>query len=382
MRGGCGGGVLALGSDGMSVVNKMLKDLEAREGEEKTHANYQPPVKKSQRLRIWVYGLVVAAVVVIAFALFTVPEKSPEPQSVKQQAAQTATGDMESVEEAIFSQSARKPAADPVTEKKAGSLLTRPISELVAESRAEKNPAPEKTEESHSTGSMRAIAQPTEEAETPIQGPEITESPASHFELTTTADSDKQTQNLRERIRLALAKPDKREAIALMGQLIDAEPENTAVRKKLAAILFAQGQTASARDMLIKTLQMSPADHSVRLMLARLYVQQGQPEAAATVLADADQYRPVSADLLAFRAAAAQEHGNYSAALSDYNQLAAMTPDQARWWLGVGISADKLGEGEVASRAYQQALSLRQLNSEVNQFMSQRISALSGGDNE
>lgn len=369
----------------MSVVNKMLKDLEAREGDEKTHANYQPPVKKSARLRIWVYGLVTAAVVVIAFALLTMPEKSSEPQPVAVTTPVTtpviADADNSPVDET--SPIAEKPAAQPVTDnppqKKKGSLLTRPISEIVAEARGDKPAAAETPEQSAPEGSMRAVAEPVADTQDASAADDTV---ATRFELTSTITADKPLQNLRERIRLALAKPQKGEAITLMRELIDAEPENVAVRKKLAAILFAEGQVGSARDTLIKTLSMVPADHSVRLMLARLYVQQGQADAAATVLADADSYRPLSTELLAFRAVAAQERGDYARALSDYHQLAAMSPAQARWWLGVATSADKLGQQDVAKRAYEQALSLGQLGSDVQQFMSQRVNVLAGVVNE
>ena len=368
----------------MSVVNKMLKDLEAREGDEKTHANYQPPVKKSPRLRIWVYGLVIAAVVVIAFALLTMPEKSPEPQpvAVATPAIEPESAQADTSPAGDTSAMAEKPAAQLVTkkpEKKKGSLLTRPINEIVAEARGDKPAATETPEQSAPEGSMRAVTEPV--ADTQNVSAED-ETAVTRFELTTTETADKPLQNLRERIRLALAKPQKGEAITLMQELIDAEPENVAVRKKLAAILFAEGQVSSARDTLIKTLSMVPADHSVRLMLARLYVQQGQADAAATVLGEADSYRPLSTELLAFRAAAAQERADYPAALSDYHQLAAMSPEQARWWLGVATSADKLGQQDVAKRAYQQALSLGQLGSDIQQFMSQRVKVLSGGVNE
>ncbi|WP_414829388.1 tetratricopeptide repeat protein [Alteromonas sp. H39] len=366
----------------MSVVNKMLKDLEAREGDEKSHANYQPPVKKSPRLRFWVYGLIIAAVVVIAFALLTVPEKTPEPQPV---ASVTPVAEPENTEAGnppVAEKPAAKTVSDKPPEKKKGSLLTRPINELVAEARGEKPATSDTNSQSASEGSMRAVAEPVNETTETQVVSAAEESAVTRFELTSEENTDKPLQNLRERIRLALAKPQKGEAIALMRELIDAEPENIAVRKKLSAILFAEGQVGNARDMLIKTLAMKPSDHSVRLMLARLYVQQGQVDAAAAVLADADRFLPVTTDLLAFRAVAAQERGDYPRALSDYNQLAAMSPEQARWWLGVGTSADKLGQQEVAKKAYQQALSLGQLSRDVQQFMSQRVSVLSGGVNE
>ena len=366
----------------MSVVNKMLKDLEAREGDEKNHANYQPPVKKSPRLRIWVYGLVTAAVLVIAFALLTVPEEMLEPQPDSPDVP--ATSPLATNTDVLQSEAipAKAEKEEEKLLKKTGSLLTRPISELVAETRNEKSSTSEKPVKSAPEGSMRALAEPVTEPTDAVGDQNGEEETATRFELTSAGNTDSPLQNLRERIRLALTKPEKGEAITLMRELIEAEPENIGVRKKLAAILFAEGQVGNARDVLIKTLSMMPADHSVRLMLARLYVQQGQADAAAAVLADADRYRPLSADLLAFRAAAAQERGDYPQALSDYNQLAAMSPDQARWWLGVGTSADKLGERDVARRAYQQALTLGQLSGDVQQFMSQRVSVLSGGVNE
>ncbi|MCP5011052.1 MAG: MSHA biogenesis protein MshN, partial [Aestuariibacter sp.] len=52
----------------MSVVNKMLNDLEQRESSEVTQANYQPPAKKPVPVRLLI--IILVGVIAIGAALF------------------------------------------------------------------------------------------------------------------------------------------------------------------------------------------------------------------------------------------------------------------------------------------------------------------------
>ncbi|MCU7554694.1 tetratricopeptide repeat protein [Alteromonas sp. ASW11-19] len=356
----------------MSVVNKMLKDLESRDAETGAPSNYRPPAqKKAQPLRIWVYSLVTVAVLVVAVALLTMPERVEAP-SVPQ------TVEVVPAEETNTVTAKPIEVAKPVPAKpKKQSILTRPISEIVAGQAGRKEDL--LASEKPLSGEQPGTAADTASAETTA----AEDTAAEQGEFTLTAKNGTQEyQNLRERIRLALDSPDKREAITLMRELAEAQPDNVAVRKKLAAVLFANGQAGPARDQLIATLDKFPADHSVRLMLARLYQQQGQTEQARQVLATAEDYLPVSTDLIAFRASLAQTEQRFEQALTDYHLLVARAPDESRWWLGVATSADHLGQAKVALNAYRQALSRGELNTDVQQFMRQRITVLAGDHDE
>ncbi len=360
----------------MSVVNKMLKDLESREADTGSPSNYRPPVqKKPQPLRVWVYSLVTVAVLVVAVAWLTMPERAEAP-SVPQTVDVVSAENAETVV-APPAEAAKPASAKPKPKPKKQSILTRPINEIVA--------GQADNQDNQLADETPASEQPAGASDQAAGGDAQTEeaNAGQQSEFTLTASNGKDAfQNLRERIRLALESPDKREAITLMRELADAQPENIAVRKKLAAVLFANGQAGPAREQLIATLSRFPADHSVRLMLARLYQQQNQPEQARQVLAKAENYRPVSTDLIAFRASLAQAEQRFAEALTDYHLLVARAPDDARWWLGVATSADHLGQTRVALNAYRQALARGELNSEVQQFMQQRMTVLAGGDDE
>lgn len=352
----------------MSVVNKMLKDLESRKAETDAPNNYRPLLHKPPRLsRRWVYSLVTMAVLVVAVALLTMSERVAA--TLVQQVAKAPK--VEAVPPKLSAAPEPAPAA---TEKQP--LIIRPINELLA------SPAGKKEDLVTSNLPENAAKDTVSEA-APENQTADSDSGMKNGELTVTASTGKQElHNLRERIRLALARPDKREAITLMYELADVQPENIAVRKKLAAVMFADGKVAQAREQLTLALSLFPADHSLRLMLARLYQQQGQAEQALQVLATADDYQPVSTDLIAFRASLARTEQRFADALTNYHLLVARAPDDARWWLGVATSADHLGQARVALNAYRRAMTRGELNTEVQQFMRQRTTVLAGERDE
>ena len=60
------------------------------------------------------------------------------------------------------------------------------------------------------------------------------------------------------------------------------------------------------------------------------------------------------------------------------NRLSDCLHVTAKWWLGLAIARDQLGEINMALQAYNKANSLNQLQGAVNDFIQQRISVLAG----
>ena len=114
-----------------------------------------------------------------------------------------------------------------------------------------------------------------------------------------------------------------------------------------------------------------PADSSVRLMYARLLVQQNETKLAYYTLQDINDYAQPSIELLGYRASLAQKLGLLDDALQDYAQLVLLDSQNAKWWLGQAVVADKQGVTALALSSYREALSLRQLEDGIEQFIRQ-----------
>jgi MSHA biogenesis protein MshN len=143
-------------------------------------------------------------------------------------------------------------------------------------------------------------------------------------------------------------------------------------------LLFAQGNFAQSKQLLIQGIDLHPAQSDLRLMLARLYVIQKEHTQAINILAEFEPNTGNQTEYLAYRASLAQQHKRTELAKSDYKILTDIESTNAKWWLGLAIVRDQLGEINMALQAYNKASSLEQLDGSVNDFIQQRILVLTG----
>ena len=128
--------------------------------------------------------------------------------------------------------------------------------------------------------------------------------------------------------------------------------------------------------MLKVGIEQEPSNSSLRLMLSRIYYRLGDLKTAYSVLAEHPYSALANDELVSFRAALAEKTGNYSFAQQDYLLLVQRNPNDAKWWLGLGVSQDKQQMSEKAISSYQNAQSLKQLPQQVDTFVAKRIELL------
>ena len=192
------------------------------------------------------------------------------------------------------------------------------------------------------------------------------------------SSQENNTSNLKQRIAENLDNDSFDLAQSLLGKLLAIEPDNIKARKKLASLLFAQGNYAQSKQLLIQGIELHPTQSDLRLMLARLYVVQKESAQAMRILAEFQPGSDNQTEYLAYRASLAQQLKQAESAKSDYQTLTDMEPNNARWWLGLAIVRDQSDEITMALQAYNKAYRLDQLDSSVNNFIQKRISVLIG----
>lgn len=359
----------------MSVVNKMLKDLENRDVSSTAQANYKPPLKKKGLplrpllltlcgilliLAVWLWPESPAPRITPAItpinqepttAKSTDPVQSAKPSAPQTVAATTATTDEESQGSTL------EPEKLTVEEQ------------VELDSSAAGNTLSNQTSEATSKESVTLI----EINEAPVDVPV----PSASSLKKTNAKS--QPGSLKERIDLAIADKNTTQAITLLRTLILQQPDNLGAKKRLAALLFSEGRVSEAQQLLQQAVDEFPADSSVRLMYARLLQQQNEANLAFYALQDIQDYARPSIELLGYRASLAQSLGNYTDALADYSQLVTIDGQNAKWWLGQAVVADKQGQLALAINSYRTAIELQQLGNDVDTFMRQRLATLLRG---
>ena len=146
----------------------------------------------------------------------------------------------------------------------------------------------------------------------------------------------------------------------------------------MASLLFAQGNNAQTKQLLLQGIKLHPAQGDLKLMLARLYMVLKDPSRAMDTLAEFQPNSDNQIEYLAYRAALAQQLKQTELAKLDYQTLTKIQADNAKWWLGLAIAEDQLGATNMAVHAYNRARSLDQLNDSVHEFMQQRMTILAG----
>ena len=360
----------------MSVVNKMLKDLEQREESSPAPANYQPPAKKSSApLRIGAL-VVVGAILIGAVYFWPAAQQMPQTPSIApiNQAENGSAGEVASA-----GQPETNTLSAAIEPDEVSSIPARPVSGgglRAASQPVEAEPIPEVEEAVQNiiepdravSASLQSVAEETAETTPPQRASEPVIKPSS----------GDQGEALKIQIGQAISRNDTATAIRLLNVLIRQQPDNVAARKRLAALYFSAGRTTDAQQLLQKSVADLPADSSVRLMYARLMVQQNETKLAYYTLQDIDAYAQPSIELLGYRASLAQKLSLMDEALKDYARLVAIDSQSAKWWLGQAVVADKQSYAELAVSSYRQALALNQLEDSIEKFIRQRLTTLTG----
>jgi MSHA biogenesis protein MshN len=415
----------------MSVVNKMLKDLEAREGVEQPQARYEAPQKKSvSALTIVVLLLVI---VTIALAVWVLLNPAPSVSSAvlpSESMPITDTNEVSLTEQrpAILpasltasaqpsTESAEKERAEKVSAEKVsagqGSVeasisqnddtntpqnLSKPMqtsAQVAQDTSSEKAKATEGEylKSPSSRVASDASINPTSNPDNSPTGIFVAKTVSKSVDSLKTAESapvprfSKQIDNnknapaIDEQVRLALDNNDYNTAIRLMQQKAQSHPTDISVKKKLASLLFASGQVEQAQALLQGMLVNSPDDHSVRLMLSRLYVKQGLTTLAIENAngAVSSPRNPLSVELLSFRANLLQQYGEFDKSLNDYLVLTKRRPLEPKWWLGAAISADSLHQSALAFHAFSQVVKIdtqQTLSPNVHHYAQERMARL------
>jgi MSHA biogenesis protein MshN len=365
----------------------MLQDLEARQSQtDDITADYRAPPKK--RTKLWVLLILIIAAIIFVLTyksqLFgenkstevtTVVNKQPLPTVVAKKMT-------------VAPQKARlQPSVQPSKTK--SKLVVTAADITLADEQI--SPNENKTAKENVTSLQTIDTQDEQKQQKQTQNspelnnslelnksphnPQATPEQTSSFSM---SGSENNTRSLKQRIAQSLNNENHDLAQSLLSELLAIEPDNIKARKKSASLLFAQGNYAQSRQLLIQGIELHPTQSDLRLMLARLYVVQKEPSQAMKTLAEFQPRKNNQIEYLAYRAALAQQLKQTTLAQSDYTTLTNIEPANAKWWLGLAIARDQLGEINMALQAYNKANSLEQFRDTLNDFIQQRILVLAG----
>jgi MSHA biogenesis protein MshN len=353
---------------GMSVINKMLQDLDRRQA---LGAASETSVVRASSSKTggheWFWRiLVVLLAAALAWMGWVAVQLLPRKPLVTELAYQAAAE--------AQSRAAGKPAPAPVLE------VVSPIVE-------EPKPAPAPVV---SDVLRLALQLETPIQERPVEAPKpvsVKPKPKPATPQAAVQAPAKGTVDKRARAPTDNAEQHFRRAVLLLshgrvseaeGELISAlraDPSHAAARQAYVALLLEQQRVGVAHRVLQEGLALNPQQPAFAVALARIYIGQREYAAALEVL---DRAGPATGktDFQAMRGAVLQRMGRYAQAVEAYQAALRGENQPATSWIGLAMSLEGLGRRGEAVTAYRRALTAGPIAAEAREYAENRARAL------
>lgn len=396
----------------MSVVNKMLNDLEQRENQSVgTHANYQPSHQRSKKtIALVLIALLLCVLIGLAWMVFfsskssTSPTTQPKKDLVnlsvdgsKSKVDESANVKINDIASAILNGSdeevsVRKSSSSSISSRENSSdrrVSNKHLSdnrtietEALSQEEAVSSITPSLESKQASTSNSLAKTETVSAPETTARKiddddaeKDAKQEPglqAFTSALVIAPSDGKRQPDYQMLVADALANNNTSQAIETLKSWIAAAPNQLESRKKLAALYFASGDAFSAESVLNDALVLYPNSESLRLMSARLYVQMSNIDKAFEALS----FESDNSDFLHYRASLARQQNRLSLALQDYSTLTAFNPLDEKAWLGLAVVGEQLGDKLLAYNSFKYLQTLTNLEPRIQQYAAARINAL------
>jgi MSHA biogenesis protein MshN len=369
---------------GMSVINKMLQDLDRRQAlgaAADTNVVRASGTKSGGREWFWhlLVVLLAAALAWMGWVAFQLMPRKPLVTELAFQAAAEAKTRAAAAKPSAPAPAPAAPApaapvaaAAPVEEPKpvADTLrlavqLETPVKEPARPEAAQVEPP--KAEPAKAEPAKLAVKKPAPPQQVAAKG----------------------TVDKRDRPRAPAdnAEPHFRRAVLLLnhGRVSEAEdqlvaalradPAHAAARQTYTALLLEQQRVDAAKRLLQDALALDPEQGTFALALARIHVEHRDYTAALEVMERAGSVAR-NADFQALRGAVLQRLARHGEAVEAYQNAIRGGAQPATTWVGLGISLEGVGRRGEAALAYRRALAAGPIAPEAREYAESRARAL------
>ena len=174
----------------------------------------------------------------------------------------------------------------------------------------------------------------------------------------------------------ALGKGQTKKAEIFLREALQSSPDHIKSREILTGLYIKAGRYVEAGQLLFEGIGLSPEYTMYRKLYARVLLEQSNLATAVKVL---EQYSPsvqVDSDYYALLAALYQRQGKHENAAALYQQMLKQNKTVGIWWIGLGISLEKMDKPDAARTAYEKARSSGTLAIQMAKYTDNRLTAL------
>ncbi len=163
------------------------------------------------------------------------------------------------------------------------------------------------------------------------------------------------------------------DAIAQYQAALALAPEHAASRQVLASLLIDTQRWDAAEKVLREGVDLPATRLASTLTLARLLVERNQTTTALDLMQQQAASGEKSAEYQGFLAVLLNRAGRPHEAAERYQAATRLAPGEARWWAGLGIALEADGQSAAAHDAYLKARSLPGLPPELAAHVEQKL---------
>ncbi|WP_417760922.1 tetratricopeptide repeat protein [Shewanella sp.] len=262
-------------------------------------------------------------------------------------------------------------AAQPSTVAASAAVLTT-AEPLTAKSSAEATSAANNANGANAPSA--AVAQPVEIATDAPTPAAKTRRQAQQLQITAVELTPAQlAQKQLQQAKTALDQGDNAEAIGLLRQALQHDAGLHEARRQLAALYFAAGNLSDAEAILQLGVQRFPAHEEFWLLLARVQLAGSQWTAADGSLSHISDTSTLAPEKWLAKIQIAQQAQQWPAVQQGYEQLIRIAPSNSRWHFGLAHALDVQGQYAAAVSEYQQALNLTGLSVDARAYIEKRL---------
>lgn len=395
----------------MSVINNMLRDLDARRVDPGNDEALPEEVlaapgggkslRKRPRPAVLIAPVLLAVIVLGSLYFWPHPAvRAPQPVMIAELTpavapAQVSDAALEVAAPVSPPQTVASATAPAAVRSETPSLtpsMAKAVSERSRADSAEGAPAPRESKFAPRPAAARAPELRTPDMPVtqalPVAAPTVAiVSPAANTVGNTASirlEQSTQTQQERNLTEVQRAADLQRrgalvEAETTLRGVLDNDKSMLPARLALVSLLSRQQRSDEARKVLKDGVENAPTQAQLLLPYARLLAARGEWRPAYEVLVPAADVLAQDAEYRALCGAVLQRLGQFSQASAEYRAALRLAPTAGAWWVGLGLSLEGDGRPVEARNAYLQAKSSA-LSPDIAQFVDNKLARIGPAD--
>lgn len=153
-------------------------------------------------------------------------------------------------------------------------------------------------------------------------------------------------------------------------------PQHTGARVLMVGIALKHGRRREAQQLLEAGIAQSPTHYAFAQLLARIHMDEGAESKALALLEGVAPLASNDPDFAVLMATALQRVGRHADAVAAFQRAVDLRPGDARAWLGLAISLEADRKSQPARLAYERAKQLGGLSPALASYADKRLAAL------